>query len=92
MLQPSRCRRRTVTRRPPWRQRKLLFSYVPLRLVVRDLNRYRAGQIYIANGALGDNLVSGVFATDDPQNAIRVIVRTMGVNSLDLPTGQTILY
>lgn len=75
-----------------WRDRKLLFAYVPLRLVVRDLNRYRRGHIYIANGALGDNLVSGVFRTDDPDGAIRIMERTMGISSMTLPTGQVILY
>lgn len=75
-----------------WRRHQLLFSYVPLRLVVRDLNRYRRAPIYIANGALADNLVSGVFRTDDPAATIRIMERTMGIDSLTLPTGQTILY
>ncbi|WEK45179.1 MAG: FecR domain-containing protein [Candidatus Andeanibacterium colombiense] len=75
-----------------WRHHQLLFSYVPLRLVVRDLNRYRRAPIYIANGALADNLVSGVFRTDDPDGALRIMERTMGIDSVTLPTGQTILY
>jgi transmembrane sensor len=75
-----------------WQRRQLLFSYVPLRLVVRDLNRYRSAKIYIASGALADNVVSGVFRTDDPEGAVRIMERTMGIDSLTLPTGQTILY
>ena len=75
-----------------WQRRQLLFSYVPLRLVVRDLNRYRSAKIYIASGALADNVVSGVFRTDDPDGAVRIMERTMGISSLTLPTGQTILY
>jgi transmembrane sensor len=32
--------------------------------VVDEVNRYRPGRIILANGALGDRLVSGVFHLD----------------------------
>jgi transmembrane sensor len=75
-----------------WRNKKILFSYTPLRKVVHDLNRYRSAPIYIANGALGNSIVTGIFRTDDPEDSIRIIRRTLGIKSLTLPTGHTFLY
>jgi transmembrane sensor len=75
-----------------WRRKKIVFWQAPLRLVKRELNRYRAAPIYILNDSLGDNTVTGVFSTDDPDGAVKIIQRTLGAESVTLPTGQTFLY
>jgi transmembrane sensor len=75
-----------------WRRGEILAYKTPLRTVVRELNRYRAPLIYIVNGALADRTVTGLFKIDDSNAAVTTIERTLGVESITLPTGQVILY
>jgi transmembrane sensor len=75
-----------------WRHHRLILSYMPLRSAVREFNRYRRAPIIIANGALAAKVVSGVFATDDPDDILRILEQNLGVESFTLPTGQTFLY
>jgi transmembrane sensor len=75
-----------------WRRGQLVFYQTPLRAVVRDLNRYRAAPILIANRSLADDAVSGVFATRDPAAATAIISRTLSVRAVTLPGGVTIIY
>ncbi|WP_296615487.1 FecR family protein [Sphingomonas sp.] len=75
-----------------WRQHRIVFRRTPLRQVVAELNRYRGTPIYLMSNTLGDRIVTAVFATDDPEGAVRIIDRTLGARSVTLPTGHTFLY
>jgi transmembrane sensor len=85
-------RQSTSTSDLAWRNRELVFSYTPLRKVVHELNRYRVAPIYITDGSLGSSMVVGVFRTDAPDDAVRIIQRNLGMRSINLPTGHTFLY
>jgi len=76
----------------PWRHHRLILSYTPLRVAVREFNRYRRSPIILMNSALANNVVSGVFSTEDPADTIRILEENLGVESITLPTGQTLLY
>lgn len=75
-----------------WRSHKIVFRSTPLREVVAELNRYRMGSIHIFDHKLGERIVTGIFRTDDPDGAVRIINQTLNTKSLTLPTGQTFLY
>jgi transmembrane sensor len=75
-----------------WRRGEVIAYRTPLRAVVRELNRYRSASIYIANGALVDNKVTGVFRIGREKDTITTLERTLGIESITLPTGQTFLY
>ena len=62
-----------------WLRGQIVFFDTPLRDVVAELNRYRAGRIVIANDALDGLTVSGVFSTGDPDAALGVIADTLPV-------------
>ncbi|WEK45197.1 MAG: FecR domain-containing protein [Candidatus Andeanibacterium colombiense] len=75
-----------------WRRHEIAFQQAPLRAVVDELDRYRRAPIYIANQALVNHRVTGIFATDDPEEAVRILKENLGFESVTLPTGQTFLY
>lgn len=75
-----------------WRKGQIVAYRTPLRTVVRELNRYRPAPIYIVNGALVDNQVTGIFKVDRSDDTIKTLERTLGIESVTVPTGQTFLY
>lgn len=75
-----------------WRRHEIAFQQAPLRTVVDEINRYRRAPIYISNRALVNHRVTGIFATDDPDEAVRILEENLGIESVTLPTGQTFLY
>lgn len=75
-----------------WRRDQLVFFRTPLRKVARELNRYRRTPILIGDGALGDETVTGVFATDDTDKAVEIIQRTLGARVARGPLGFTVIY
>jgi transmembrane sensor len=75
-----------------WRQHEIAFQQTPLRAVVQELNRYRSRSIYIVNSALVNRRVTGIFSTDNPEEALRILEENLGVEATTLPTGQAFLY
>lgn len=67
-----------------WQRGKMIFQAQPLGAVVADLNRYRHGHIFILNPSLRSRPVTGVFEINDPDAAIRVIERTLGIRDTNL--------
>ena len=67
-----------------WLRGQLVFFDTPLADVVAELKRYRRGNIVIANDALDDLRISGVFRTDDPDAALEVIAETLPVRVIRL--------
>lgn len=75
-----------------WRNGQIVAYRTPLRTLVTELNRYRPHAIYIVNGALVNGRVTGVFRVDRSDDVIHTLERTLGLESVTLPTGQTLLY
>ena len=75
-----------------WRRGRLVFDRVPLAEVVAALNRYRRGRIVIADAALGERTVSGVFETARLDEALASIARELGVRTAAVPPFVTLLY
>ncbi|MDR6530266.1 transmembrane sensor [Caulobacter rhizosphaerae] len=48
-----------------WASGRLVFRAVPLRAAVAEFNRYERHKIEVADGPVGDELISGVFAVGD---------------------------
>jgi transmembrane sensor len=57
-----------------WTQHRLIFERRPLREVAAEFNRYNADQIRIESADLGDQTITGVFAT----NGVRSFVSFLG--------------
>ncbi len=75
-----------------WRRHEITFQQAPLRSVVEELNRYRRAPIYIVNQSLVNQRVTGIFSTDDPDEALHILRDNLGIAAINLPTGQTLLY
>ncbi len=60
-----------------WRRGQWVFYQTPLQQVVAELNRHRSGKIVIINKQLNQQQVSGVFSTQDPDAALRLITQTL---------------
>lgn len=56
-----------------WRRGLLIFRDTPLASAIEDINRYRHGKIVLANDAVGQRLVSGMFHTAQIENAVSQI-------------------
>jgi transmembrane sensor len=74
-----------------WQERRLVFKDKPLQQVVDDLNRYRPGKIVIADPALAEHLVTGMFDAGDPEAALNVIEKTLAVSETRLTDALVIL-
>ena len=48
-----------------WTSGRLIFHAVPLRAAVAEFNRYERQKIEVADGPVGDELITGVFAVGD---------------------------
>lgn len=75
-----------------WRRGRLVFDEVPLGEVVAELNRYRRGRIVISDSRLAGRKVSGVFETNDLDNALRTIARELRLGTASVPPLVTVLY
>jgi transmembrane sensor len=74
-----------------WRKGLLIFRDTPLQRVVDELNRYRAGKIFLVGDDLARRPVYGVFRTDQIQGAIGQIRDLTGARLVDLPGGVVLL-
>ncbi len=75
-----------------WRRGEAIFMRAPLSQAVAELNRYREHPIYLLNRDLADDRITGVFPTDDPRRAVKMIDTILGAQSVTLPTGHTVIY
>lgn len=74
-----------------WRTGKLIFEDRPLRQIIADLDRYRAGRIIVTDSALLDLHISGIFDTHDTDNALSVIDSILPVRVTRLTQYLTII-
>ena len=63
-----------------WRQNLLLADDRTIRDAVADLARYFPGTILIADGALAQRRVTGVYGLSDPEASLRDIARVVGAD------------
>ncbi|WP_421999622.1 FecR family protein [Reyranella sp.] len=62
----------------PWRRGQFYLQDQTLRDAVDQLRRYYAGTIILADEALAERRVTGVYNLDDPEDALRGIARAHG--------------
>lgn len=68
-----------VGRATAWREGRLVVTGQPLAAVVADLNRYRRGRIVLLGSGLGAQRFSGTLDIRDTDEALDVLVATMGL-------------
>lgn len=74
-----------------WQLGLLIFRNAPLTDVVREMNRYRAGRIIVADEALGRRTVYGVFEIAHLDRAIQQVHRLTGAKITALPADVVVL-
>jgi transmembrane sensor len=75
-----------------WRRGKLIFKDQSLGEVIAALGRYHHGLVVIADRAIRDRRVSGVFHADHPLDAIRTIQKSLGLRAARLTDYLIVLY
>lgn len=75
-----------------WRRGKLIFEDRPLRQVIADVNRYRAGTIMVTDSTLLRLRVSGIFDIRQPDGVLEAITRSLPVRSMALTRYLVLLY
>jgi transmembrane sensor len=73
-----------------WTKGQLIFHETPLAEVVRQVNRYRASKVVIANPALERRAVNGVFYISRMPEALLAIEQATGARRVALPGGVVI--
>lgn len=66
-----------------WRRDRIVFEDVPLRRVLRELERYRRGKIILMDDTVGDIPVTAVFDAKEANGALAVIAETLPVRVVD---------
>jgi transmembrane sensor len=74
-----------------WRRGVLVFDRQPLAHVIEQLNRYRPGQIVLANPALASRQVSGVFRLEMLDSALHTLTQELHVQRVEL-AGVSLVY
>ena len=74
-----------------WRRGVLIFDRQPLGQVIEQLNRYRPGQILLANPALASRQVSGVFRLELLDSALQTLTRELHIQRIEL-AGISLMY
>lgn len=75
-----------------WRQDRILFRDVPLRRVLRELERYRRGRILLMDESIGDMPVTAIFETSQADQALQTIAETLSVRVLDAGGFVAVVY
>lgn len=65
-----------------WQRGQLMFESTPLREAIREFNRYGAAQIALADPALGDIPVGGVFRIGDRQSFAQAVADSNGLRMM----------
>jgi transmembrane sensor len=66
-----------------WRRGKLIFDAQPLAAVVKELNLYRSGRIFILNPELSKLKVTGVFDITDMDGALEIMKKTLPIRAIN---------
>lgn len=87
--QPRRIDLETVQ---AWRRDRIVFEDVPLRRVLRELERYRRGRIVLMDETVGDIPVTAIFETSRANDALAVIARTLPIRVINAGGLVSIVY
>lgn len=75
-----------------WRRDRIVFEDVPLRHVLRELERYRRGRILLLDDSIGDMPVTAVFEAGQTDAALRAISETLPVTVRNAAGLLTVVY
>jgi transmembrane sensor len=75
-----------------WLRGQFVFYDAPLSHVVAEINRYRRGRIIVADSAVRNLKVSGVFRTDAPDAALSAITDTLPLRATRLTNYLVVLH
>lgn len=70
--------RRALDAIAPWRDGYLLVEDASVAEVVAELRRYQPGVVMVTDKALGERRVTGLYAVDQPEAALRALVAPSG--------------
>ncbi|ATY34195.1 FecR family protein [Sphingomonas psychrotolerans] len=74
-----------------WRRGVLIFRDTPLAEAIDSINRYRPGRIILANERIGRRLVSGMFHTNQIENAVDQLQQLLLLQVTQIAGGVVIL-
>ena len=89
--QPVRVASAAVTQVASWRGGELVFNDTRLADAVAEINRYTRRPIAIADAAVADYRVTGVFRTNDPERFSQAMSEVFGLEVTHGPNGAPIL-
>ena len=75
-----------------WRNDRIVFEDVPLRRVLRELERYRRGRILLVDDSIGEIPVTAIFETRQAEQALRTIAETLPIRVLDAGGFVAVVY
>lgn len=75
-----------------WRRDRIVFEDVPLRRVLRELERYRRGRIVLMDDTVGDIPVTAIFEVSRADDALRVIAETLPIQVINAAGLVSIVY
>ena len=79
---PPRIIAASIPRVTAWTSGQLIFDNEPLLSVVDRINRYSDTQILVADPAIGDLKISGVFNAGDPQGFVNIVTRYLRIRAV----------
>ncbi len=75
-----------------WRRDRIVFEDVPLRTVLRELERYRRGRIILMDESIGNIPVTAIFETRRAEDALGTIANTLPIGVLNPDGIITVVY
>lgn len=74
-----------------WRTGRLSFDQTPLAAAVEEMNRYTTKPILLSTPSLGSTPVTGLFATDRPDELVTMLTASGAVHAARQPDGSILL-
>lgn len=74
--------RTVASEKAAWQQHRLVINDRPLMELVRELERYRLGRIFLADAALENLRVTGVFSLDTPDEALAAVSKALALQTV----------
>lgn len=74
-----------------WRHGEVLIHNEPLSAALTEIGRYHKGKIWLASPSSGTKIVSGIFRTDESEDAVAALASSAGLRVTHLPAGIILL-
>ncbi len=75
-----------------WQSRRLVINDRPLGELIAELNRYRAGHIFLSGADLTKLRISGVFSLDHPDSTLDTVQAVLGLKQTRLGNWWVVLH